>query len=254
MTHRFILAALCLAGASAVPAFAQTTLPYDHVHLAAPEPAKAVAWYQQHLGGAPGELPDRVRFDKALLIWLQRAGSPKSEGGVIDHIAFTVTDVAAKTAELQGAGATVVAAPRDAGALGRQAILEDPWGVKLELLQDARASLHHMHLRLTDPAAAMRWYAERFGGERATFKGLDGLHYDGVWLFIDKVETLPAGSTGRAIDHLGWRVRDLTTAIAGHRAKGDKITSEPHPVRDNQVSMVDDPNGVHIEVIQRPVY
>ena len=38
----------------AASAGAQT---YDHVHLAAPEPAKAVEWYRAHLGAQPGDCP-----------------------------------------------------------------------------------------------------------------------------------------------------------------------------------------------------
>lgn len=234
---------------------AAQTLPYDHLHMAAAEPAKAVAWYQAHLGGALGELPDRVVVDRVFLIWLQRANSPKSDASVIDHIAFSVPDVAAKAAELQAAGATVLTPAHDAAGLFRTAVVEDPFGVKVELVQDAdRAGLHHVHLRLPDPERGLAWFAERFGGERARLKGrIDGLRYDGFWLLVEKADA-PPGSTGRAIDHLGWRVRDITAAFAGHRSRGDKIAGEPRPVRDLHVGFIEDPNGVRIEVLQRPQF
>ena len=101
---RTLLAVGLSMGVGAGTSLAQT-LPYDHVHMAAPDPAKAVSWYREHLGGAPGELPDRVIVDKVLLVWMQRAESPPSEGSVIDHIGFSVPDVDAKVAELQAAGA-----------------------------------------------------------------------------------------------------------------------------------------------------
>ena len=254
-TQTLILLTLGLFAVVGVGASAAQTVPYDHVHMAAPDPAKAVAWYKDHLGGMPGELPDRVVVNKVLLIWMQRADSPASEGSVIDHIGFSVPDVNAKVAELQAAGARLVTPARDAEGLFRIAFVEDPWGAKLEILQDTeRLGLHHLHLRLPDPDKGLAWFAERFGGERAKLKGrLDGLRYDGLWLLAQKADAAP-GSTGRAIDHLGWRVRDITTAFAMHRTKGDKIAGEPRPVRDLQVGFIEDPNGVRIEVLQRPQY
>lgn len=96
-----------------------------------------------------------------------------------------------------------------------------------EIVQDAEhQGLHHLHLRLTDPARGLAWYADHFGGEQAKLKGqLDGLRDDGLWLLIDKADTPLAGSGGRAIDHLGWRVRDLAEAFAGDQAKGAKIAA-----------------------------
>lgn len=249
------MAAMLLVGISAQMSVAQT-LPYDHIHLAAPDLDQAVSWYRIHFGGEAGELPDRAVFGKALLIWAKRADSPRSDGGVIDHIAFSVPDVAGKVGELQAAGAKVLAAPHEVQGLYRLALVEDPWGAKLEIVQDTeRQGLHHVHLRLTDPARGLAWYADHFGGERAKLKGrLDGLRYDGLWLLIDKADTPPAASSGRAIDHLSWRVRDITAAFANHTAKGDKIVSEPRPLRNNQYGFIEDPNGVRIEIIQRPQF
>jgi catechol-2,3-dioxygenase len=58
--------------ASAGHAAAQTaTLPYDHVHLAAPDQAKAVEWYQKMFGGqTTPEGKDRLLFGTTRFIWL----------------------------------------------------------------------------------------------------------------------------------------------------------------------------------------
>ena len=51
---------------------AQTTLPYDHVHLAAPDQAAAVEWYRKNLGGQlSAEGKDRVTFGKTRFIFLK---------------------------------------------------------------------------------------------------------------------------------------------------------------------------------------
>src|SRR5947207_10492422 len=92
------------------PAAAQTaTLPYDHVHLAAPDPAKAVEWYQNMFGGQPTpEGKDRLFFGKTRFIWLKSDTAQPSANTVIEHIGFSFADVEAKMKELQAAGVKVV--------------------------------------------------------------------------------------------------------------------------------------------------
>lgn len=231
------------------------TLPYDHMHLATADRAKAIEWYVAHLGASRHQLGDRVAFDKVTISWFERTGSPSSDGSVIDHIGFSFPDVAAKVTELQAAGAKVLTPARDVQGLFTLAFIEDPWGVKIELVQDAdRRSFHHIHLRLPDPDKALAWYQERFGGERGKLKGrIDGLTYDGLWLLVQKADGAPK-SEGRAIDHLGWRVRDLESTLGASRAKGDAVTMEPRMIRDVRVGVIEDPNGVRIELAQRPVF
>jgi predicted enzyme related to lactoylglutathione lyase len=230
------------------------TLPYDHMHLAAPNRNQAIEWYKAHLGAARHELGDRVSFGPVTFSWFERAASPSSDGSVIDHIAFSVADVRAAAAEITQAGGQLLAPPQDRPGAGLVAFVTDPWGVKLELLQDAeRPGFHHMHLRLPDPARALAWFRTRFGGEPGRFRDTDGLRYAGLWLLVDRVEGAPK-SEGRAIDHLGWRVRDLDTEIAGAKTRGDAITMTPRMIRDVKVGVIEDPNGVRIELAQRPVF
>lgn len=98
-------------------------------------PSRGVAWYPTHFNGTAGELPERAGFGTVLLIWTKRADSPRSDSGVIDHISFSVPDVAGKVGELQAAGATVLAPPHEIQGLYRGAIVEDPWGTKLEIVR-----------------------------------------------------------------------------------------------------------------------
>src|SRR5437764_10454328 len=138
--------------AAAVPA--QTTLPYDHVHLAAPDQAKAVEWYQKTFGGeTTPEGKDRLLFGKTRFIWLKSDTAKPSTDTAIDHIAFSVAD-------------------RTPG------FIDDPWGVRIEILNDPKLrGFHHVHLRSQDPKASLSWYQQCFGGERVKFKGEDALKY-----------------------------------------------------------------------------
>jgi lactoylglutathione lyase len=230
LLHFTLLVSLLVAG-SAVSAAAQTpTLPYDHVHLAAPDQAKAVEWYQKNFGGeTTPEGKDRLFYGKTRFIWLKSETAKPSANTAIDHIAFSVADRA-------------------------PGFIEDPWGVKIEILNDpALRGFHHVHLRSTDPAASLAWYKQRFGGEAAKFKGADALKYGVVLVLVEKTGTAPTPSVGHALDHVGWRVTDLDKALAD--LKGIKVLQgvtnlqlATGPVR---FSFVEDPAGTKIELVQR---
>jgi catechol 2,3-dioxygenase-like lactoylglutathione lyase family enzyme len=247
-------AILFLALAAASNAAAQTHA-YDHLHLAAPEPAKAVAWYRAHLGAAPGDLPDRVQFGKTIFAFSQSASAQPSEGSAIDHIGLSFPNLEAKVKELEAAGAKVLSPMRDAPGLFKLAFVQDPFGVKLELVEDAELlGFHHIHIRVPNPEAALGWYQQMFGGERSKLKGrIEAVKYTNpdVWLLAQKADGAPR-SQGRAIDHLGWRATDIDGKIAELKQKGVNVTGEPRDVRDLRVAFVEDPSGVRIELVRRP--
>src|SRR6266581_7400690 len=106
------LAAALLMFFAAGSAAAQTTLPYDHVQLAAPDQAMAVEWYQKMFGGqTTPEGKDRLLYGKTRFIWLKSETAQPSANTAIDHIAFSLEN-------------------RPPG------MFTDPWGVKIEILND----------------------------------------------------------------------------------------------------------------------
>jgi catechol 2,3-dioxygenase-like lactoylglutathione lyase family enzyme len=61
----------------------------------------------------------------------------------------------------------VITPLREAPGLFKLAFVQDPFGIKLELVEDAELlGFHHIHLRVPDPEAALAWYVQMFGGER----------------------------------------------------------------------------------------
>jgi catechol 2,3-dioxygenase-like lactoylglutathione lyase family enzyme len=247
-------AALLLLGLSAANDVAAQTHAYDHLHLMAPEPPKAVAWYREHLGAQPGDLPDRVQFGKTIFAFIQSANAQPSEGSVIDHVGLSFANLEAKVKELESAGAKVLTPPREAPGLFKLAFVQDPFGVKLELVEDTELlGFHHIHLRVPDPEAALTWYQQMFGGQRSKLKGrIEAIKYNDpdVWLLAQKGEAAP--SQGRAIDHLGWRAAEIDAKIAALKQKGVTVTGEPRDVRDLRVAFVEDPSRVRIELVRRP--
>ena len=51
---------------------------------------------------------------------------------------------------------------------------------------------HHVHLSVSDPAAALKWFHDHLGGEPAKLRGiLDGVRYGPIWLFASRARLPP---------------------------------------------------------------
>ena len=250
----------CVAAAAlAASATAQTpVLPIlDHIHLNVPDQAKAVEWYQKYFGGAPmTEAPDRLMFGDTRLIFLKNDKGLPSSGSALDHLGFSFADLDAKMKELEAAGIKIVTPVRDVAGLFKLGFVEDPWGTRIEVVQDAeKLGLHHVHLRGADPAATLAFYKEKFAGDSAKLKDrLDGLKLSGVWLLVQRGDAVP--SEGHAIDHIGFRTTDLAGKTAELKAQAVKFTTEPRPLKLASGTVVnfayfEGPAGAKVELVQR---
>ena len=255
-----VLASTILAlGVIAAQPIAQTPfLPIvDHIHLNVPDQAAAVAWYQKNFGGQPmTESPDRVMFGDTRLIFLKNDHAQPSSGSALDHIGFSVADLDAKMKEFEASGVKIVAPIRDVQGLFKLAFVEDPWGTRIEVVQDAdKLGLHHVHLRGPDPDAILAWYKAHFGGETGKLKGrIDGVKLTNVWLLVQKGDATP--SDGHAIDHFGFRTANLDGVAKSFKAEGVKFTTDPRPLKLASGVMVnyayiEGPAGAKVELVQR---
>ena len=229
---------------------------FDQVHLGVPDPGASANWYRQHLGATQGEHTDRVMFGDTRFIFLKNETPAPSHGAAIDHVGFSFADLDAGLKALDGSGIRVTTPVTEIADLYRSGFIEDPWGTRIEVVEDPETvGFHHVHLQVPDPETARGWYVERFGGEPAKFKNqIDGLKYGGVWLFADRGAATP--SQGHAIDHIGWRMADLLAAATTLRTQGVHFTTEPHPGPSTahapaMMSFTEDPWGGRIELLQR---
>jgi catechol 2,3-dioxygenase-like lactoylglutathione lyase family enzyme len=240
------------------------TFPYDHIHLSV-DGAAGSAWYEKNFGGKRiSEAPNRLMYGSTRLMFLgARQNVQPSSGSSIDHIGFSVKDLDAKMKELEANGVKIVQPVRNVPKLFKFAFVEDPWGTRIEVVEDPELTgLHHMHLRAPNPEDAFTWLLDKFGGERTRLKGmLDAIRYraDGfsdVWILVEKGEAAP--SQGRAIDHIGWRsTGDLKQTMDGLGAKGASIATQPRALKlpggpPINYAYVNGPSGAYIEIVERP--
>jgi catechol 2,3-dioxygenase-like lactoylglutathione lyase family enzyme len=257
-------ALVCFAlGAFAGSAAAQT-FPYDHIHLNVPDPAAAANWYEKYFGGRRiTEAPDRLMFGSARFLFIRKADAKPSSGSAVDHVGFSFADVDAKMKEFEAAGIKIVTPTRGAPGLFKLAFVEDPWGTRIEVVQDPELlGLHHVHLRGPNTDEVFSWLLAKFGGQRTQFKGrLDAIKYSAagfsdMWILVQRGDAEP--SEGHAIDHIGWRsTGPLAKTIGDLRAKGVTVLTEPRPLPlangpTINFAYVAGPAGAKIEIVERP--
>ena len=235
--------------------------PYDHIHLTAPDALKAVNWYVKQFGGEAGRFDragdgtvypiDRVFYDDIALIFFEREPTGGSVGTGVDHIGFSLRNVEEVVSNIIQDGGTQLGDFIEFSGM-KIAFVEDPWGTKIELINDADLrGMHHLHLASADPERTLAWYAENFGGESDSFAGvLPGLNYGNIWLLVARADAAPASTQGRSLDHLGWKYEDLTAAAETLKASGVEFTVEPRPFRGIRISFVEGPDRVRIELVE----
>jgi catechol 2,3-dioxygenase-like lactoylglutathione lyase family enzyme len=260
------IAAAVAAGAAAMPAAqSKTTLPFDHIHLNEPA-AEASQWWEKNIpaGRRISEAPNRIMYGAVRLMFLGSRSSGGSDGSVIEHIGFSVADLDATMRALAAIETKVIEPVKDTPGLYKTALIESPWGTRVQLVQDRELlGLHHVQLRSPDPDRAYAWLLDTFGGERTKIHGqIDAVKYAGIpgftTVYILAARGASVPSQGRAIDHIGWRSIDT---IAGTKAmlEGKKVelTSQPSPLNlPNGPSInffyIAGPDGTRIELVERP--
>jgi catechol 2,3-dioxygenase-like lactoylglutathione lyase family enzyme len=226
---------------------------FHHVHLTAPDPAAAIAWYLKHLGGEPTKVGpfDAVLSNKVnILFFKAKPGFPGSQGSSVDHLGFSYADIAAKLKELEAAGVEIVSGVEQEGPI-KYAFVKDPWGTLIEVVEDPEIQgFHHIHLATTDPRPTLQWYAKAFGGEIGRFAGLiPGIRYGDVWVLAKQVAQKPAPTKGRAIDHVSWGFADLDAAAVELKKQGIEFVSGPISFGGGRIGFIEGPDGVRIELV-----
>ena len=106
------------------------------------------------------------------LIFLKNDKGQPSTGSALDHLGFSFADLDAKMKEFEAAGIKVVTPVRDVPGLFKLGFIEDPWGTRIEVVQDTeKLGLHHVHLRGPDPAATLAFYKDKFARRQREAQG-----------------------------------------------------------------------------------
>jgi catechol 2,3-dioxygenase-like lactoylglutathione lyase family enzyme len=102
---------------------------------------------------------------------------------------------------------------------------------------------HHLHLRSTDPAAAIGFYARQFpSATSGTWGGSPALlSPNEAMILFDKVDDPPTTTPQSAIWHFGWHVTDCRASVATFDTRAEVETQPLYTgVEDGSVSLSSD--------------
>lgn len=202
------------------------------------------------LGGTVADFGDSdiavIEFPDIFIVLRESPPTGPTRGTTFDHIGFAVPDVPALTTEVVAKGYELTvgrepapgetASPPTAGNYGRFSYLLGPDGVKVELVTSSEENPppivhHHVHFVNEDFVRMQQWYMRAFDatlrpGQTDFFIGAD---LPGVGYMLNFFSWLPdealVGTQGRAVDHVGFEVRNLDAFVGGLEAKGITLAS-----------------------------
>lgn len=251
-----------------------------HYTLNVSNVADHMRFWVDTLGGEAvdmGEGVNAIKFPGVFLFLNEQVPNGPTLGTTFDHIGFAVPDVPALAQKVveAGFGRTVgrepaseeTASPPTAGTYGRFEYLLGPDGVKIELVtaegEDAPPiAHHHVHFVNRDFVEMQQWYILALNATPRDvltdfFAGAD---LQQVGYMLNFFSWLPeqelVGTAGRAVDHVGFEVRNLEAFCDQLVAKGIELT-EPCRLEDGfGIAVITDPWGTVIELTEglRDVY
>lgn len=272
---------LWVGGASTSAQLLNTQAPVvvGHYHLNVTSVDEHKKFWVDTLGGTAMKIgtADVIKFpDVFLFLRVQRPTGP-TRGTTFDHIGFAVPSVPETTARVVKNGyqltvgreipgqAPPAPASGNSAVYGRFSYIVGPDGVKVELVTAADPKSappiahHHVHFVNKQYVEMQQWYMKAFDatlrpGQTDFFIGADlpGVGYMLNFFRWELAEDL-AGTAGRAVDHVGFEVRNLEEFCKKLEAKGIRLTvpyRRDPAANDMGTAFITDPWGTSIELTE----
>jgi len=248
---------------------------YGHHHINATDPAAHKKFWADALGGTVVKVGtdarEVVRFPNVWIFMRTQAAKGSSKGSTADHIGFSVKDLEQTLARVKANGfrvATAEESPASYNVKGeianpgpgtRLAFVFGPDDVKVELLEQrdqvAPIQLHHMHFFGEQNTAMRDWYVKVFGATplqaaaNATFLSAT---LPGLRLNFSPSATPTVATEGRAVDHIGFEVKNLQQFLAKLEAQGIKpsVAYRRVDALGINIAFIVDPWGTNIELTE----
>ena len=272
MKKRHVLAVACsLALAWSTAALAQLAPANDmgvalgHIHLAVKDVEANTQFFTTMLGGklvTNGPLA-LIEFPGIFVMLRQANAAAPPAGSVVDHFGLVYKDIAAARARWKSGGVKY-----DVGDVNPNQgyVFAPDSGIRVEVFGDPSlpgpVSMDHVHLfpAEADIKAMQAWYAKVFGGfpgqrQRVARPGVIEVDYFHRFNFSFSAGMGKLAPTkGRAIDHLGFDVKNLEAFCKKLEAAGIKL-DRPYTKNEQTgtaLAFIYDPWGTYIELNERP--
>ena len=235
-----------------LPAPNSSGVAMGHLHIKSRDVSAQRKLWIDVLEGKPGKLAamDTAKFPGVIVIYEKGDPAGGTVGTVVNHLGFKVPSLEKTLARCREFGITVE------GKSQTNAFLMGPDDVRVEVYEDASlAGTAHHHIHFFDNAVddTKAWYVKTFGaapGRRANFEAAD---LPGVNLTFAPSPSGPTiGTKGRAVDHIGFEVKDLEAFAKKLEAAGIKLDVPYRKIPALGIALVflTDPYGTYIELTE----
>ena len=224
-----------------------------HVHVNARDIAAQQRFWVQ-VGGTlvhNGKI-QMVQFPGMFINLRQQDPTGGTVGSVVNHIGFHVKNLAEEMTKWEAAGLKI-----EAGANPKQKFLTAPDDVRVEIIEDSSiatpVAMHHIHMFVPDPLATQAWYIKNFGGVAGKRGRYDTVNVPGAELTLAKSDTPQAATKGRAIDHIGFEIKNLDQFVKNLEANGihtDAAIRTSGNAPTLRLAYIVDPWGTNIELTE----
>lgn len=270
-----MVAALVLvpASASAQLVAAQAgPIVYGHHHLNVTSVDAHKKFWIDTLGGTPAKLGsspvEMIRLPNVFIVLTPRAPGGGTKGTTVNHIGFQVPNIRAIVDRVKRAGFPVVTRAElpaqydvkdDLGFIPDQntfvAFVMAPDETKVEFVENKpmreTIALHHVHFAAPNAEQMRDWYVKVFGARPAMRGSFLAAELPGVNLTFSPAPAPLAGTRGRALDHIGFEIRNLETFVKTLEAGGAKMdrgyVNAPQ-FGNLGIAFLTDPWGTYIEL------
>jgi catechol 2,3-dioxygenase-like lactoylglutathione lyase family enzyme len=249
---------------------------YGHHHLNTTNMEAQKKFYVDTLGGKLVKFGQNnqeiIEFPNVLMFFRpMQAPTGGTIGTTVNHIGFSAPDLRPLVAKIKANGfkmittesvAANVKVTDDIAAASPTtniAYALGPEDTKVEFVevktQQAPIQLHHVHFFGQQNAEMQAWYAKTFGAKPRPANPAQAFVVDdlpGVALNFSPSPTPTVGTTGRALDHIGFEIKNLEAFTKKLEAAGIKLDRPYTKVAalGIAIAFIKDPWGTNIEMTE----
>ena len=269
-----IAATISTAGAQTI--VAEGPVVYGHHHFNTTDMAAQKRFFVETLGGTLATIGTNnlevIEFPNVFLFFRpMQAPTGGTIGSTVNHVGFSVPDLKPAVAKLKANGfrmitsdsvAATVKVTDDIAAASPTtniAFVLGPEDIKVELVevktQTAPIQLHHVHFFGEKHAEMQAWYAKTFGAAAQPANPNQVFvtaQLPGVTLSFSPSQTPTVATQGRALDHIGFEIKNLEAFTKKLEAEGIPLTVSYRtvPALDIAIAFIKDPWGTNIELTE----
>jgi predicted enzyme related to lactoylglutathione lyase len=248
---------------------------YGHHHLNTTSVEAQKKFFVDALGGTVIKVgtnnTEIIQFPNVLIfLRLVKEAPGGTKGTTANHIGFSVPNLRAMVDKVKAGGYQMItsteatpdrkviddiAGPPPAGG-SSIAFVMGPDDVKVEFVeakqQTIPITLHHVHFFHPNNTEMQAWYVKTFGATSRLGGAFPAAMLPGVTLNFSASPTPVVGTQGRALDHIGFEVKNLEAFTKKLEAEGIKM-AVPYrqvPALDIAIAFFTDPWGTYIELTE----